>query len=169
MPNGATVSASSLVMTGSKRVVWYNTKSSTYCGVRQVRVGCVFSTSWPGWLQGDSKDLWLVSVFGGEGGVERVAGTGGGVGGGNASCVVWYSWVSVGGAPGIWWCRWRQGGIILVIGVEARTTCVMWQGRWSVHRYFVALSLLKLIGGALQLWTKNSLTYPQAPSIDVTR
>ena len=49
------------------------------------------TTSWCGWLQGDGKDVSLVSVSGLEGGVERAAGTGGRVGGGNAPSVVQYS------------------------------------------------------------------------------
>ena len=56
--------------------------------MQRVRVGRVGTTSRP--------------VSGGEGGVERVAGTGGGLGGPNASSVGWYSKdVSVGGAVGI--------------------------------------------------------------------
>ena len=52
-----------------------------------MRVGRLGMTSWPGWLQGDGKDVRLVSVSEQEGGVERAAGTGGGVGGDNASSV----------------------------------------------------------------------------------
>ena len=56
--------------------------------MQRVRVGRVGTTSGP--------------VSGGEGGVERVAGTGGGLGGPNASSVGWYSKdVGVGGAVGI--------------------------------------------------------------------
>ena len=60
-----------------------------------MRVGRVVTTSWP------------VSAV--EGGVEGVRGTGGGLGGGNASSVGWYSGdVGVGGAVGI--CRGGAGG-----------------------------------------------------------
>ena len=52
-----------------------------------MRVGHLGMTSWPGWLQGDGKNVRLVSVSGREEGVERAAGTGGGVGEGNASSV----------------------------------------------------------------------------------
>ena len=87
--------------------------------MRRVRVGRVGTTSWP--------------VSGGEGGVEGVAGTGSGLGGGNASSAGWYSGdVGVGEAVGCrylsWW-GWRQGGIVLVIGVEGHTARVTWQGR----------------------------------------
>ena len=56
--------------------------------MQRARFGCVGTTSRP--------------VSGRKGGVERVAGTGGGLGGGNASSVSWYSRdVGVGGAVGI--------------------------------------------------------------------
>ena len=51
-------------------------------------VGHLGTTSWSGWLQGDGKDVRLVSVLEWERGVETAAGTGGGVGGGKASSVV---------------------------------------------------------------------------------
>ena len=72
-------------------------------------MGHLGMTSWPGWLQEDGKGVRLVSVLGWEGGVERAEGTGGGVGGANASSVGWYSWgVGVGGAVGI--CCGEAGG-----------------------------------------------------------
>lgn len=60
-----------------------------------MRVGCVDTTSWP--------------VSGVEGGVEGVAGTDGGLCGGNASSMGWYSGdVGVGRPVGI--CRGGAGG-----------------------------------------------------------
>ena len=84
--------------------------------MQRVRVGLVRTTSRP--------------VSGGEGGVERAAGTGGGLGGGSTSSVGWYSRdVGVGGAVGI--CRDGAGGkgVSSSSSVSKRALLVTWQGR----------------------------------------